>query len=459
MDMQEAVKPGKKSRILVYILLPLTIIMFLAVVLITIGKIANPDDSTIFGYKPIIIQSGSMEPTINTNALVIGKKVDFKDLQIGDIITYEMADGELNTHRIISAVAGFDLFYTKGDNLLNPDTLDITPENYKYKIVNVFNWVSELGTAQGILMYIILPIFGFVGFIVIVVFTVRFIRKMLSRARVRETKESVSAKPLVKPQMETQKSRKIFKNEKIKENSPPVIDWREALFMDIDLDDTKSDSTDISLEEKIYQPIITASEKPVISETQKSQETVGLSELDWRDELFKDIDLDFSEADFSEDIFSQKKESETAENIAVIKEELPSANIDIQPSSVWKKEVTDTRKANEFIPKFTVLKPSEKVDSGIKNTAEERKRIALAEDETYIGWREETEEERAQQQELEAAVPQEPMLKQALGQVYREVLNDNNNVKVEPSAVAAVSEESDWRDELLSEFDISDIDI
>ena len=459
MDMQETIHVKKRGRILVYVLLPLTIIMFLAVVLITIGKISNPDDSTIFGYKPILIQSGSMEPTINTNALVIGKKVEFKDLQIGDIITYEMADGELNTHRIISAVAGFDLFYTKGDNLLNPDMLDITPENYRYKIVNVFNWVSELRTAQGVLMYIILPIFGLVGLIVVIVFAVRFIRKMLGRVRIGEMEEHISAKPLVKPQMEAQKSRKTFKNEKNRENVPPVIDWREALFMDIDLDDEKSDDINIFTEEKISQPAVTF-EKSTVSEIPKQQAT-NLPELDWRDELFKDIDLDFSEPD--EDTVYQKQESITAEvsetnNIAEVNED-SSANIDIRSSTVWKNEPINVKKVNEFIPKFTVLKSSERVDSGTKKTAGELKRIALAEDETYIGWREETEEERAQQQELEAAVPQQPMLKQALGQVYKEVLNDNSGAKVEPSVINTVSHESDWRDELLSEFDMSDIDI
>ena len=76
----------------------------------------------------------SMSPTITEGALVIGKRVPYEELQVGDIITFKMIDhinqtvdengqayseavyldNENNTHRIISIDAKG--IHTKGDN-------------------------------------------------------------------------------------------------------------------------------------------------------------------------------------------------------------------------------------------------------------------------------------------------------------------------------------------------------
>lgn len=70
-------------------------------------SIAHPNDlPTIFGYKPLIVLSDSMYPTIKKGDLIFTQVVDVKDLKPGDVITYrEYEDdgktlGTVVTHKI-----------------------------------------------------------------------------------------------------------------------------------------------------------------------------------------------------------------------------------------------------------------------------------------------------------------------------------------------------------------------
>lgn len=174
---QENHKSGKLKNTIINTILALIFIFFLATVYMAVSKISDPEDSTFFGFKPITIESGAMEPTIKTGALVIGKKTDFKDIIVGDIVTFEMADGDFNTRRIIAKADGLEILYGKGDAAANADLLDITPKNYKYKIVVICNWTTELDTPKGILLYIVLPLICLISIFVISVIIVKVIRK------------------------------------------------------------------------------------------------------------------------------------------------------------------------------------------------------------------------------------------------------------------------------------------
>lgn len=90
------------------------------------------------GHTPFVVQSGSMEPVIHTGAVAFINTHD-KDVEAGDIITYQMAQdttveigdgetatahgGQTVTHRVIS-VEG-DNLYTKGDANDNADFVPV----------------------------------------------------------------------------------------------------------------------------------------------------------------------------------------------------------------------------------------------------------------------------------------------------------------------------------------------
>ena len=53
----------------------------------------------IFGSKPVVVLSGSMQPTYSMNTIIYYKKVPDVEIREGDIISYQMRD-EVVTHRV-----------------------------------------------------------------------------------------------------------------------------------------------------------------------------------------------------------------------------------------------------------------------------------------------------------------------------------------------------------------------
>ncbi len=78
---------------------------------------------SIFGYKPFMVLSGSMETEIRKGDLIITKIVDPSALQVDDVIAFRDAAGTVTTHRIIDVVVkdGQTYFITKGDNNSSQD--------------------------------------------------------------------------------------------------------------------------------------------------------------------------------------------------------------------------------------------------------------------------------------------------------------------------------------------------
>lgn len=77
----------------------------------------------LFGIKPFVVLSGSMEPTVPTGSVVFVDTRD-RDVSEGDIITYSLAvsedEGVYVTHRV-HAITEDGLIQTKGDNNEDPD--------------------------------------------------------------------------------------------------------------------------------------------------------------------------------------------------------------------------------------------------------------------------------------------------------------------------------------------------
>jgi len=70
-----------------------------------------------FGGRPLVVLSGSMEPTLTTGDVVVVKRVRPEDAHAGDVVTYRNPEGSLVTHRVRAVRrrgARFELV-TKGD--------------------------------------------------------------------------------------------------------------------------------------------------------------------------------------------------------------------------------------------------------------------------------------------------------------------------------------------------------
>ena len=81
----------------------------------------------IFGYSFLWVETGSMEPTIETKSFILVKQTDGQNLQEGTIITFVCTDeskavyNQLITHRIINDVNVDGYYKTKGDNNASSD--------------------------------------------------------------------------------------------------------------------------------------------------------------------------------------------------------------------------------------------------------------------------------------------------------------------------------------------------
>ncbi len=84
-----------------------------------------------FSYKPQAIMSDSMQPVYGRGAMVIVQKVPVMDVQVGDIVQYDVP-GHSTTHRVIRIDfapdgSGTRLYITKGDNSPSEDA-PVKPE-------------------------------------------------------------------------------------------------------------------------------------------------------------------------------------------------------------------------------------------------------------------------------------------------------------------------------------------
>lgn len=89
---------------------------------------------TLFGYKPVVVLSGSMEPTYKVGSIIYYKKIDKSLLKIGDVITFSSND-TLVSHRISSVEN--DLFATKGDA---NNVVDVNKVSYQ----NIYGKVGDI---------------------------------------------------------------------------------------------------------------------------------------------------------------------------------------------------------------------------------------------------------------------------------------------------------------------------
>ena len=77
--------------------------------------------SVVTGWQAVVIESGSMEPTLNVGDVLF--LTDPPDTAVGQrsVITFRRADGELVTHRVFETDAATPSYITKGDANPSPD--------------------------------------------------------------------------------------------------------------------------------------------------------------------------------------------------------------------------------------------------------------------------------------------------------------------------------------------------
>lgn len=117
------------------------------------------------GYRPYLVQSGSMEPAIMTGDIIIVK--DQINYSINDVITFTNNSGRVVTHRIVAVEQKQEKKYsTKGDANRAGDEDMISDEQVIGKVILV---IPKLGylvaytkSSDGLLYLLIIPAIVFI---------------------------------------------------------------------------------------------------------------------------------------------------------------------------------------------------------------------------------------------------------------------------------------------------------
>lgn len=167
-------------------------VVFVPLLLINVTLIVksytSPDKvPDFFGYKPFIVLSGSMEPSIMTGDMVFVKETDPDSLKVGDVIAYKSGSAVV-THRIVEVKSenGETRYVTQGDANNAADQSLVKPADvegiYQRRVAGAGNLAMFMQTTTGMILFVVCPLVLFVLWDVIR-------RQLESRKEVSRTKE------------------------------------------------------------------------------------------------------------------------------------------------------------------------------------------------------------------------------------------------------------------------------
>lgn len=103
-------------KTILFYLVVAVLLLYIAVLLISPNRMMD-----IFGFRSFIIVSNSMEPELNVNDLIIVRESEPEDLEVGDIISFNVYISDIDevstvTHYIgaIETIGDTTIYQTKG---------------------------------------------------------------------------------------------------------------------------------------------------------------------------------------------------------------------------------------------------------------------------------------------------------------------------------------------------------
>lgn len=160
------------------------------------------------------VVTGSMEPTIPVNALLMAKETDIKDVREGDIVCFRStnpgSEGLIVTHRVVRVLPDSNYrLITKGDNPETNPTVDINPVT-EQNLIGRVTWHTGDDSTMAKIINFLTEEFGFMACIVLPVMLIavwvfrdasKNLRKEIAKVEADlEQKEAAAAKAAQQPQ-------------------------------------------------------------------------------------------------------------------------------------------------------------------------------------------------------------------------------------------------------------------
>lgn len=160
----------KVGKILKFIFYPIAVFIIICAVYITYQKLVKKEENiNLFGFKPYIVLSGSMEPNLQVGDMIISKKVKDEQINVGDIITFEDEGGATVTHRVVDVIIkdGKKLYQTKGDNN-NTKDIGLVPiekikGEYTFKISKFGIIITQIITPTGLVLIMLILTISYIS--------------------------------------------------------------------------------------------------------------------------------------------------------------------------------------------------------------------------------------------------------------------------------------------------------
>lgn len=120
---------NKLLKLIQNILFAVFMIVIVFLIIITAQSKFTGMEPSLFGNRMYIVDSGSMEPTLPLNSLIVVKEKTADEIEVGDILTYDVAEGTRVTHRVIELGENKEYFITQGDANNVADSMPVEREN------------------------------------------------------------------------------------------------------------------------------------------------------------------------------------------------------------------------------------------------------------------------------------------------------------------------------------------
>lgn len=164
-------KCSKHSHIVLSIIACMLLIPIIVINITIIFKGFSDSDNLpgVMGYRPVIVLSGSMEPTFDTGDMILLEPIkDIESLQKDDVVAY-LIGGKVTTHRIVQVteLEGKRMYITKGDYNNIEDRIAVSPEQIQgiyegKRIPQLGNILMFLQSNMGIVIFLGIPFASYI---------------------------------------------------------------------------------------------------------------------------------------------------------------------------------------------------------------------------------------------------------------------------------------------------------